>query len=71
MDFDTVTSIKVEIPLTPNQHEFLMSLVNKGIAADMDVYFEEGKFYADISDPRKNVIHEIEPKIVPAKEWKD
>ena len=63
-----VSSIKVEIALTPHQHDWLMALVKQGIAADMDVYFEEDRFYAEITNPNKSIIHETEPKIAPAKD---
>ena len=64
----TVASIRVEIPLTPTQHEWLMSLVNRGIAADMDTYFEEGKFYAEIANPGHQSLCEPEPQIARPKD---
>ena len=58
-----IQGIKIEIALTTAQHEWLMDLVNRGIAADMDVYFEEGKFFADISNPHANMVPKTEPEI--------
>ena len=63
-----VVSIKAELPLTPNQHEWLMGLIKDGVAANMEVYFEEGKFWIEFGDPRGGILPQNPVKIAPAKD---
>jgi hypothetical protein len=58
-----IDGIKIEIALTTAQHEWLMDLIQQGVAADIDVYFEEGKFFADIANPHSRMVRQIEPEI--------